>query len=118
MTGWLVNAILGSPVWEHGRNALFLVFDEGNGPLPCLTYNPDHGPLLPPAQCYDPHNFNDRVVLIAITNYGVRGVQDTHTHSHFSLLKTIEAAFGLPYLGHAADPTTHTLAPLLAPADD
>jgi hypothetical protein len=55
-------------------------------------------------------------VFIAITNYGVRGVQDTRTHSHFSLLKTIEAAFGLPYLGHAADPTTHTLAPLLAPA--
>jgi hypothetical protein len=41
----------------------------------------------------------------------------TRTHSHFSLLKTIEVAFGLPYLGHAADPTTHTLAPLLAPAD-
>jgi hypothetical protein len=31
-------------------------------------------------------------------------------------LKTIEAAFRLPYLGHAADATTHTLAPLLAPA--
>jgi len=117
MTGWLVDAILGSPVWKHGRNALFIVFDEGNGPLPCPSYNPDHGPLLPPATCYDPRNFNDRVVLIAITNYGVQGVQDTRTHSHFSLLKTIEAAFGLPYLGHAADPTTHTLAPLLAPAD-
>ena len=24
-TGWLVNAITGSPVWEHGRNALFVV---------------------------------------------------------------------------------------------
>jgi hypothetical protein len=29
MTGWLVNAIMGSPVWEHGRNAIFIVFDEG-----------------------------------------------------------------------------------------
>jgi hypothetical protein len=43
-------------------------------------------------------------------------VKDTRFQSHFSLLKTIEAAFGLPYLGHAADPTTNTLAPLLARA--
>jgi hypothetical protein len=75
------------------------------------------GSVLPAAKCYDPANFNDRVVFIAITNYGVRGVQDTRFHSHYSLLKTIEAAFGLPYVGHAADSTTHTLAPLLAPAD-
>jgi phospholipase C len=117
MTGWLVNAIMGSPVWRHGRNAIFIVFDEGNGPLTCPTYNPDHGPLIPPPECYDPNNFNDRVVFIAITNYGVRGVQDPRFQSHFSLLKTIEAAFGLPFLGHAADHTTLTLAPLLEPGD-
>ena len=43
-------------------------------------------------------------------------VQDTRFQSHYSLLKTVEAAFGLPYLGHAADATTNTLAPLLAPS--
>jgi phosphatidylinositol-3-phosphatase len=122
-TGWLVNAITGSPVWKHGRNAIFIVFDEGNGPLTCPNYNPDTrtdtapGSLLPAANCYDPANFNDRVVFIAITNYGVRGVQDTRFQSHYSLLKTIEAAFGLSYVGHAADSATNTLAPLLAPAD-
>jgi len=122
-TGWLVNGIMGSRAWTHGRNAIFVVFDEGNGPLTCPSYDPDHGvdtapgSLLPGADCYDPANFNDRVVFIAITNYGVRGVQDTRFHSHYSLLKTIEAAFGLSYVGHAADSTTTTLAPLLAPAD-
>jgi phosphatidylinositol-3-phosphatase len=122
-TGWLVNSITGSPVWEHGRNAIFVVFDEGNGPLTCPNYNPDTGTdtapgsLLPGTDCYAPANFNDKVVLIAITNYGVRGVQDTRFQSHYSLLKTIEAAFGLSYVGHAADSTTNTLAPLLAPAD-
>jgi hypothetical protein len=39
------------------------------------------------------------------------------TSNHYSLLKTIEAAYDLPYLGHAADPSTHTLAPLLEPND-
>ena len=92
------------------------MFDEGNGPLTCPDYNPDTGPLLPPASCYDPKNFNDQVVFIAITNYGVKGVTDSRFHSHYSLLKTIEAAFDLPYIGHAADRTTNTLAPLLAPA--
>jgi hypothetical protein len=121
-TGWLVNSITGSPVWEHGRNAIFVVFDEGNGPLTC-SYNPDTkmdtapGSLLPGADCYAPGNFDDKVVFIAITNYGVRGVTDTRFQSHYSMLKTIEAAFGLPYVGHAADSTTNTLAPLLAPAD-
>ena len=120
-TGWLVNGILGSRGWESGRNALFIVFDEGNGPLTCV-YDPDSGTdtapgsLLPGADCYAAGNFNDKLVLIAITNYGVRGVHDTRFQSHFSLLKTIEAAFGLPYLGHAADATTNTLAPLLAPS--
>jgi hypothetical protein len=122
-TGWLVNGILGSRGWQSGRNALFIVFDEGNGPLTCANYNPDTGTdtvpgtLLPGPDCYNPANFNDKVVLIAITNYGVRGVQDARFQSHYSLLKTIEAAFGLPYLGHAADATTNTLAPLLAPTD-
>ena len=120
-TGWLVDGIMGSTMWEHGRNAIFVVFDEGNGPLTC-NYDPDHrvdtapGSLLPAAKCYNRANFNDRVVFIAITNYGVRGVKDTRFHSHFSLLKTLEAAFGLGYLGHAADVTTNILAPLLAPA--
>ena len=121
-TAWLVSGIMGSSMWHQGRNAIFIVFDEGNGPLTC-AYDPDHGvdtapgSLLPGADCYAPANFNDRVVFIAITNYGVRGVQDSRFHTHFSLLKTIEAAFGLPYLGHAADSTTNTLAPLLAPDD-
>ena len=121
--GWLVNAITGSEVLAHGRNAIFFVFDEGDGPLSCPNYDPDNGvdtalgSLLPGADCYNPANFDDRVVLIAITNYGVRGAKDMRFQSHYSLLKTVEAAFDLPYLGHAGDSTTNTLAPLLAPAD-
>jgi phosphatidylinositol-3-phosphatase len=122
-TFWIVNAITGSRMWNRGRNALFVVFDEGNGPLTC-NYDPDTktdvaspNSLLPGADCYDPKNFNDKVVFIAITNYGVKGVVDGTFYSHYSLLKTIEAAFDLPFIGHAKDAGTKTLAPLLAPAD-
>jgi phospholipase C len=124
-TFWLVNGITGSPVWKQGRNALFVVFDEGNGPLTC-AYNPDSSPpadvipgtLLPGPDCYDPKNFNDKIVMLVITNYGKRGLVDNNFYDHFSLLKTIEAAFGLPFIGHARDPGTQTMAPLLQPADD
>ena len=122
-TFWIVNAITGSRMWNKGRNAIFVVFDEGNGPLTC-NYNPDTktdvaspNSLLPGTDCYDPKNFNDKIVFIAITNYGVKGVVDNTFYSHYSLLKTIEAAFGLPFIGHAKDAGTNTLAPLLAPAE-
>jgi hypothetical protein len=102
-----------------------VVFDEGNGPLTC-AYDPDASPpvdvvpgtLLPGADCYQPDNFNDKIVMIVITNYGVRGLVDNRFHNHYSLLKTIEAGFGLPFLGHAADPSTRTLAPLLVPNEN
>jgi hypothetical protein len=123
-TFWVVNGIVGSPVWKEGRNALFVVFDEGNGPLTC-NYSPDTpvtdvvpGTLLPGPDCYDPKNFNDKVVMLVITNYGKRGLVDNHFYDHYSLLKTIEAAFDLPFIGHARDPGTHTLAPLLQPGED
>ncbi len=102
-----------------------LFSDLGTRKVPELSYIvPDqcrdmHGLGNPLAPCGGASDTDDndvnRVVLIAITNYGVKGVQDARFQSHYSLLKTIEAAFDLSYLGHAADQTTNTLAPLLAP---
>lgn len=43
-------------------------------------------------------------------------IQPPHTAiwaDHYNLLKTIEAGFGLPYLGHAASPSASLLTPLL-----
>ncbi len=89
-TSLLVNAIIGSDVWEKGKNALFLIFDGDS----------DHRVGIP-------------VPAIVVTNYGVRGIKDPTSYSHYSLLKTLEAGFALPYLGHAADATTMTMAPVL-----
>jgi phosphatidylinositol-3-phosphatase len=112
MVFWLVRAITGSRVWQDGHNALIVTFDEGYGPPGC-GYTATEA-TRPPAECYNPANFHDPLVLIVVTNDGVRGVRDDRRHTHFSLLRTLEAAFGLSYLGHAADATTETLAPLLA----
>ena len=41
---------------------------------------------------------------MVITNHGSRGVRDDTPYSHYSLLRTLEDAFGLPeHLRHADD---------------
>jgi hypothetical protein len=54
------------------------------------------------------------VLLIVDTNYGYRGVQSKASYNHFSLLKTIEAGFGLPCLNHACDADIHVMSDLFA----
>jgi phosphatidylinositol-3-phosphatase len=46
----------------------------------------------------------------------VRPGRDPTTYDHYSLLRSVEAAFGLPFLGHAADPTSSTIPALLSGA--
>jgi hypothetical protein len=42
--------------------------------------------------------------------------RDATPYTHYSLLASIEAAYGLPLLGHAADPATHTIPAITNPA--
>jgi len=88
----LVTAIKASPAWRDGRSAIIVVWDENDYTTA----------------------FDNRVVAIVDTNYGVHGIQSAKLYSHFSLLKTLEAGFGLPYLNHAADPTTPLMTDLFA----
>ena len=55
-------------------------------------------------------------MVIVDTNYGEEGrVQSSHFYTHFSLLKSLEAAFQLPCLNHACDNTTDVMSDLFAP---
>lgn len=78
----LVTAIKSSPVWREGANAIVVLWDEND-----YSTAP---------------NFN-QVMLIVDTNYGSHGQQSAKRYNHFSLLKTLEAGFGLPCLNHACD---------------
>jgi phosphatidylinositol-3-phosphatase len=76
----LIDAIRNSPAWRGGRNVIVTVWDEndyGSGP--------------------------NQVVAIVDTNYGPKRLTSNRKYNHFSLLKTLEAGFGLDYLNHAAD---------------
>jgi hypothetical protein len=79
----LVNGIKASKAWKQGRNAIVLVWDEN-----------------------DYSNAANRVVFLVETNYTRNGAVSNTPYDHFSLLRTLEAAFGLPCLNHACDSTS------------
>jgi hypothetical protein len=78
----LVSAIHHSPAWREGRSAIIVLWDEND---------------------YSAAPYPNKVLLTVDTNYGSHGVQSNQFYTHFSLLKSIEAAFNLPCLNHACD---------------
>jgi hypothetical protein len=44
--------------------------------------------------------------MLVETNYAPNGRKNNDFVDHFSLLRTLEAAFDLPCLNHACDPTS------------
>jgi phosphatidylinositol-3-phosphatase len=89
----LVGELAASPVWRQDTRVV-VTFDESRfsdtrsccdglargGLIPTIVA----GPRIPPSR-------------------------DSTPYSHYSLLRSVEAAFGLPFLGHAADPGTATI---------
>jgi len=82
----LVEGIKASPAWRHGRNVIVLVWDEN-----------------------DYSNAANRVVLLVETNYAANGHKSDTPYDHYSLLRTLEAGFGLKCLNHACDNTSKVM---------
>ena len=105
----LVGAIHASPVWKEGRSAIVIVWDEND-------YSGINSPL-PPNTLFPSQNQN-RVVLTVETKYSKPGIQSQTYYNSFSLLKSLEAAFGLPCLNHACDPGTNVMSDLFGHGDN
>ncbi len=86
--GRLVAAITATPMWRSAENdAIVLTFDEddGTGREGCCGVTPNA-----------PSNFGGgHIATIVMTNHGPRGVVDPTPYNHYSLLRTIEDAFGI-----------------------
>lgn len=89
----IVNGIKNSPAWEHGRNAIIVLWDEND-----YAYAPN----------------TNQVPVIVETNYSKGGVQSGNYYNHFSLLKSIEAGLDLPCLNHACDANVSVMSDLFA----
>ncbi len=97
VAGDLVRQIQATPSWKgRGNVAVVITFDEGSGKSRegCCAVTPDAA-----------SNFGGgHIPTVVITNHGPRGVRDEEPYNHYSLLRTVEDAFGLKdHLGHAAD---------------
>jgi hypothetical protein len=97
VTADLVARIQATKAWRSDQNvAIVITFDEGSGKSRegCCGITPDA-----------PSNFGGgHIPTVVITNHGPRGVADDTPYSHYSLLRTLEDAFGVEeHLGHAAD---------------
>ena len=77
----IVTAIKASPVWRNSKSAIVILWDEND---------------------YSTSTSN-QVVLIVDTNYGRHQIQSSQFYDHYSLTKTLDAAFKLPCLNHACD---------------
>ncbi|HUH97690.1 MAG TPA: alkaline phosphatase family protein [Anaerolineales bacterium] len=70
---------------------IVLTWDEGQGNHSCCGLGAEAG---------------GRIATVLVSPQAKSGFQDDTPYSHYSLLKTIAAAWHLPYLGHALDPQT------------
>jgi hypothetical protein len=92
----LVGTIMGAPFWSKGNNAVVITFDEGNGTAGCCDAVPGTG----------------KVYTVVITSRGPRGLRDDTPYNHYSLLQTIQLAFGLGCLEFTCD--TANVVPMAA----
>jgi hypothetical protein len=83
----LAAEITHASFWHKANNAIFITYDEGDNSAGCCDANPGAG----------------QVATIVITSHGVRGVKDARPANHYSLLSTVQHAFGLGCLQFTCD---------------
>jgi phosphatidylinositol-3-phosphatase len=88
----MVDKLLASPAF-HQDGLIILTWDEGQGNHSCCGLSTGGG----------------RVATVLISPLVKNGFQDDTPYTHYSLLRTISEAWGLPLLGHATDPQTNLI---------
>ncbi len=92
---------------------LVITFDESNragaeGSSACCGERPLPGAIVPPGFSGPG---GGRVGAIVLSKFIEPGTVSTVPYNHYSLLRTVEAIFGLPYLGYAADEKLRIVGP-------
>jgi hypothetical protein len=86
----VTGEIMSGPQWRKGNNAIVASFAEGSSHAGCCDANPGDG----------------HVFTVVITSHGPRHLTDPTPFNHYSLLSTIQHAFGLGCLNFTCD-TAH-----------
>ncbi len=106
----IVSSIKSSSTWQNGRSAIVIVWDEND-------YSGVSTPLA--AGTPFPAKYSNNVLLTVETNrHQHGGVTSSVYYNHFSLLKSMEGALGLPCLNHACDSGVQVMSDLFGGHDD
>jgi phospholipase C len=89
----LVKELQANPVWRQDTR-LVVTFDESTRP--------------DVRSCCDGLGWGGRIPTI-VAGLRIPQGRDATPYTHYSLLRSIETAFGLPFLGHAGGPATGTI---------
>jgi phosphatidylinositol-3-phosphatase len=89
----LVTSIKASPVWREGRTAIVIVWDE----------NDYSGISTMPNGLFPSQNQNKVILTVEMNRDFEGGVKSNTYYNSFSLLRSLEEAFGLACLNHACD---------------
>ncbi|PSR31791.1 MAG: phosphoesterase [Sulfobacillus benefaciens] len=111
----LIPAILRSKAWNT-RSVIFLTWDETNDPTHFLSaaglrsyLRP--GPASPMIPVFNIAIGGGRVPLLVLYGRYPHAIRTNLWADHYSVLKTIEDSWHLPYLGHAANARVPVLTP-------
>lgn len=108
----LVTTITGSSGWT--TNSVIIVTWDENESSGLTT--PNRGYASSTGCCASPvGDGGGRVPAIVITSTPQHTVS-LHPYNHYSLLRTVEDAFGLPCLANTCDPSVNAMNDLIAPA--
>jgi phosphatidylinositol-3-phosphatase len=97
---WLqkwIPLITASADYRNGRTVIFVTFDEGFAKPATLNEN-----------CLQTLSDDCHILTVVIAPH-LNGVRVGRFFTLYSLLRTTEEIFGLPLLGHAADPDTNSM---------
>lgn len=110
---WLqgfMSTVQASPSYQAGNTAVVVTYDEGSG-LDAKTGEDctNLGLDLPITNNTSAFQDSCHLPFFVAYPYTAAGSTDDTFFDHYSLTKTVEELFGLPYLAHAADAQTTSL---------
>jgi phospholipase C len=99
-----------SPSYQAGNTLVLVAYDEGTGSDRVTGENCTNMSLdLPVTGGVSAHQDSCHVPLFVIYPYTPAGDNDPTFLDHYSVTRTVEDLFGLPYLAHAGDAQTASL---------
>jgi hypothetical protein len=110
---WLqafIGLVQQSASYQAGNTVVLVAYDEGRGSDTSTGEDCTNESLdLPVTNGVSAHRESCHVPLFVVYPYTPAGSQDGTFFDHYSITKTVEDIFGLPYLGHAGDAQTSSL---------